>query len=332
MRAQFTMPFVRGIDGLLVEGGIPRSAITTTIALHPDVGVPPAYHALLLPYPADEALRLADNAHDQARWIHRPQFVAIVSPEALKLLHPSAVWDAMPPTSVSSAENSAFITQSRNAKTVLPRTINPMMLDDTRSAFSSDATNDHESHVHHDGSPPMTRAELVALLKPEKTRPTETRKVSNIKPLETAKRSLVAAEDDSDTLINFGRSPKRPRKETEDDDEDFTPGTQKSSKPARKSEGRPKGKNSSLTSTEQQLMPPPATKKARKPYPKNRKSRGSLKAGPQGENRVAEGETGLARPVITQSAIPQRQTLVKRNDVTKLAAGEDEERIVYDSD
>ncbi|SMQ54347.1 unnamed protein product [Zymoseptoria tritici ST99CH_3D7] len=85
------MPFIHGIDGQLLQAGLPQRAITTTYELHPGVSAPPPFHALILPYPAEEALRLTDNALGQARWVHKPYFASIASPEAsLDLLHPAA--------------------------------------------------------------------------------------------------------------------------------------------------------------------------------------------------------------------------------------------------
>ncbi|EGP84555.1 uncharacterized protein MYCGRDRAFT_110884 [Zymoseptoria tritici IPO323] len=85
------MPFIHGIDGQLLQAGLAQRAITTTYELHPGVSAPPPLHALTLPYPAEEALRLTDNALGQARWIHQPYFISIASPEAsLDLLHPAA--------------------------------------------------------------------------------------------------------------------------------------------------------------------------------------------------------------------------------------------------
>ncbi|KJX99858.1 hypothetical protein TI39_contig349g00013 [Zymoseptoria brevis] len=85
------MPFIHGIDGQLLEAGLPQRAITTTYELHPGVSAPPPFHALALPYPAEEALRLTDNALGQARWVHKPYFATIALSEAsLNLLHPAA--------------------------------------------------------------------------------------------------------------------------------------------------------------------------------------------------------------------------------------------------
>ncbi|SMY27994.1 unnamed protein product [Zymoseptoria tritici ST99CH_1A5] len=84
------MPFIHGIDGQLLQAGLPQRAITTTYELHPGVSAPPPFHALTLPYPAEEALRLTDNALGQARWVHALYFASASLKARLDLLHPAA--------------------------------------------------------------------------------------------------------------------------------------------------------------------------------------------------------------------------------------------------